>query len=189
MQPTLAPVLNLEILALAKRENKTDEKQMEALMDELAEMCGVKRRQLYHWRSGHHPLPGQHVPTLCKRFGSRALLDEMTRACADDAVEIPDNYDLALKASRSVREDLTCYEQFLLDFESNGIQPGEMAELRELAARVHRNVHQLLEIAEADCARRLAAEAPPLAPRKGSVPSEKKPDRKPDGGSLIRAIK
>src|SRR5260370_13870906 len=87
MQPNLAPLLNLEILALAKRENKTDEKQMEALMDELAELCGVKRRQLYHWRSGHHPLPGEHVPALCRRFGSRALLDVMNRSSRDKQIE------------------------------------------------------------------------------------------------------
>lgn len=163
----LTPLLNLEILRIARIEQKTEEAQMKALMLELAALCGVSVRMVYHWRSGRNKLPSDHVPTLCRRFGSRALLDELTRASAQTKIEIPGNYDLALLASRSVREDLGCYEQFLIDFESNGIQPGELTKLRGLEARVHRNVHQLFEIAEADCARRLAAEAPP---RKGNMP-------------------
>lgn len=166
MQPNLAPLLNEEIRALAKRENKTDEKQMEALMDELAALCGVKRRHLYHWRSGHYRLPAEHVPNLCKRFGSLALMHELNRAAAETEIEVLDGFDLALRASIAVREDMAAYELLLLSFETDGIQPGEMAELRELGARAHRNLDQLLDIAEADCAHRLAA--PPQ--RKGNVP-------------------
>lgn len=182
----LTPLFNLEILRIAKAEQKTEEAQMKALMEELASLCGVSVRMIYHWRSGRNKLPSDHVPTLCKRFGSLVLMDEMNRACAETVIETPDNFDLALLASRSVREDLACYERILVDFESDGIQPGEMIELRELGARVHRNVHHLLEIAEADCARRLAAEAPR---RKASVSSERRQDRKSAGGSLIQAIK
>ena len=171
MKPNLAPLLNLEILSLAKRENKTDENQMADLMDELGDLCGVKRRQVYHWRSGHHPLPGEHVPILCKRFGSLALMDELNRASTDTEIEVPDIFDLALQASRAVREDMAAYERFLLSFEGDGIQPGERDELRVLAARAHRNLDQLMDITEADCARRLAAETPQ---RKGSVSSEKR---------------
>ena len=186
MQPNLAPLLNLEILALAKRESKTDEKQMEALMDELAELCGVKRRQLYHWRSGHYPLPGEHVPALCKRFGSNALLDALKTA-TETTVEIPDNFDLAITVSRALREDLEGFERLLLAFETDGIQPGELAELNELEARAHRNLHVLFGIAAADCARRLAAEAPELAPRKGSVRIEKRREETAAEGSLVKA--
>lgn len=166
----LAPLLNIEILRIAKAEQKTDEAQMKTLMEELAALCDVKVRTVYHWRSGFRKLPSDHVPALCQRFSSRALLHELNRA-TETAIEVPETYDLALLASRSVREDLAVYEKFLTHFESDGIQPGEMAELRELGARIHRNTHQLLEIAEADCARRQAAEAPP---RKGSVTSEKR---------------
>lgn len=184
----LTPLFNIEILRIAKAEQKTDETQMKALMEEIAALCGVSVRTLYHWRSGRYKLPSDHVPTLCQRFGSRALLDELTRASAETEidVDVPDGYGLALMASRAVREDLVVYERFLLSFESDGIQPGERDELRLLTARVHRNIHQLLAIAEADCERRLAAEAPP---RKGSVPSEKRQERKADGGSLVAARK
>jgi hypothetical protein len=189
MKPTLAPLLNAEILALAMRESKTDEKLMKELMTELGHLCGVSRRMVYHWRSGHHRLPGEYVPTLCQRFGSNALMDELNRASAETIVPVPDGYDLALLASRSIREDLSVYEQFLQDFESDGIQPCELTKLRELEARVHRNVHQLFEIAEADCERRLAANTPATPARKGDQRATGDRDRKTDGGSLIRAIK
>jgi hypothetical protein len=190
MKPNLAPLLNIEILRIAKEENRTDEKQMKAFMLEIARLCAVGRRQVYHWRSGRHPLPAEHVPTLCERFGSRVLLDALVSAATETVVEVPDSFDLAVHASRLVREDLAVYEELLLDFESDGIQPGELVRLRELCARVHRNIHLALDIAEADCARRLAAEAPP---RKGSVTSEKKDsqitgmaERTATGGSLSR---
>lgn len=182
----LAPLLNLEILRIAKSENKTEEAQIKALMEELAQLCGVSVRTLYHWRSGRHPLPGQQLPTLCRRFGSRALLEELSRGIEQPSIDIPDEYDLARLASQAVREDLAVYEQFLAAFESNGIQPGELTDLRDLGARIHRNVHQLLQIAEADCTRRLATDTPP---RKGDEKARGNRDRATDGGSLIRAIK
>jgi hypothetical protein len=188
MKPSMAPLLNLEILRIAKEENRTDEKSMKAFMDELARLCEVGRRQLYHWRSGLHPLPAEHVPTLCERFGSRVLLDALVNAATETIVEVPDSFDLAMHASRLVREDLAVYEELLLDFESDGIQPGELVRLRELCARVHRNIHLALDIAEADCARRLTGPQ-----RKGSVPSEKRASQTPkttertaSGGSLSR---
>jgi hypothetical protein len=184
MKPSLAPLLNAEILALAKRENKTDEKLMKELMTELGRLCGVSRRMVYHWRSGHHPLPGEHVPVLCERFGSRVLLDALTAAATETAVDIPDNFDLAILASRSVREDLAFIEQILLDFESDGIQPGEMTRLHELEARAHQNLHRLMGIAVEDCARRLAADMPP---RKGDARAPGDRDRKTDEGSLAKA--
>jgi len=186
MKPNLAPLLNVEILRISKLENRTDEKQMHAFMLEIARLCAVGRRQVYHWRSGRHPLPAEHVPTLCERFRSRVLLDALVSATSEAVVEVPDSFDLAVQASRLVREDLAVYEELLLDFESDGIQPGELVRLRELCARVHRNIHLALDIAEADCARRIAAE---MSPRKGSVPSGKKQDRQTDEGSLIQAIK
>jgi hypothetical protein len=186
MKPSLAPLLNAEILALATRENKTDEKLMKELMTELGRLCGVSRRMVYHWRSGHHPLPGEHVPALCERFGSRVLLDALTAAASNMAVEVPDIFDLAILASRSVREDMAFIQEILLDFESDGIQPREMATLRELEARAHQNLHRLMGIAEADCTRRLAADTPA---RKRDQRALGTRARNSDGGSLIRAIK
>jgi len=167
----LAPLFNLEILRIAKLENKTEEAQIKALMEELAQLCGVSVRSLYHWRSGRHPLPGELVPILCQRFSSRALLDELNREAEQTPIEVPDQYDLARLASQAVREDLAVYERFLSDFESDGIQPGELTDLRELGARIHRNVHQLLQIAEADCTRRLSTDLPQ---RKGDLRSQRR---------------
>jgi hypothetical protein len=161
----LAPLLNVEVLRVTKAENITDDESMKKFMDELAVLCGVGTRQVYRWRSGSAPLPAEHVPTLCTRFGSNALLDELSRANGTQ-IEVPDRYELAQIACEAVREDLDGYQRFLIDFE-DGIQPGEIEELRECAARIHRNVHVMLGIAEADCARRQAA-----PPRKGSAKSD-----------------
>ena len=162
----LAPLLNLEILRIAKQEQRTDERLMTAFMLELAGLCNVGRRQVYHWRSGKHPLPAEHVPALCERFGSRVLLDALIEAAAETAIEVPGTFDLAMLASKAVRDDLEVYDELLRDFESEGVQPGELIRLRYLCARVHRNVHFVLDIAEADCARRLAVDG---HQRKGSV--------------------
>lgn len=169
MPSKLTPLFNQEILRVAKKEKKTDDKSMKVFLEELAALCGVGLRMIYHWRSGSTKLPAEHLPVLCRRFGSNTLLTELTRLSAETQIENPDDFDLARLAARSVRDDLAVYERFLADFESDGIQPGEMIELRELGARIHGNVHRLLEIAEADCARRLTANAPP---RKGSAKAE-----------------
>lgn len=153
----LAPLLNAEIRRIARIEKKTDQASMDKLMDEIAGICGLKnRRMVYHWRSGHHALPAEHVPKLCQRFGSLVLLDALRSATAQIEIEIPDNFDLALQAARSVRQDLELYERLLLSFEDEEITPGELADLKELEARAHRNLHLMIGIAEADCARRQA---------------------------------
>ncbi len=158
VKPTsLAPLFNAEIRRVAHNENKTDEKSMDAFMEEIAILCGLKqKRMVYHWRSGRHRLPGEHVPALCQRFGSRALLEALTTAAAGTEIDIPDNFNLALEANRSLREDLEFHAALLRHFEHDGIQPGELDELRELQARAHSNLHIMFGIAEADCARRLA---------------------------------
>lgn len=158
----LAPLFNQEILRVTKAEKKTDQKSMTEFLKELASSCGVGLRMIYHWRSGATKLPAEHLPALCKRFGSNALLNELTRL-SEQEIEVLDEFDVARLAARAVRDDLATYERFLSDFE-DGIQPGELIELRELGARIHGNVHRLLEIAEADCARRLNASTPARKP-------------------------
>jgi len=169
----LAPLLNLEILRVANEERTTGEVEMKAFMTELADLCGVSVRQLYHYRSGAHPLPAEIVSLLCKRFGSPALLDELADY-SESQVEIPDNYDLALLASRAVSEDMNFITKILEDFQNGGVVPAEMTTLRELAARAGRYFHVLMRIAEADCASRTATDAPP---RKGSAKAEVRSQR------------
>lgn len=153
----LAPLFNAEIRRVAREENKTDEKSMDAFMEEIALICDLKqKRMVYHWRSGRHRLPAEHVPALCRRFKSNVLLDALTAAAGEIEIAIPDSLDLARQASRSLRQDLEFHERFLKHFEHDGIQPGELDELRELQARAHRNLHLMFGIAEADCQRRLA---------------------------------
>lgn len=159
----LAPLLNHEILRVVKAEQISTED----FVKELADLCGVSVRMIQHYRSGFYKLPADHIPVLCKRFGSKALADEVNRLLTETGIDVPDEYDLARLAARSVREDMIFVEAILNDFE-DGIQPGERDRLRDLAARAHSNLHRLMEIAEADCDRRLAA----ATPRKGSVRAE-----------------
>ena len=173
VKPTnLAPLFNAEIRRVASAENRTDAKSMDAFMEEIAILCNLKqKRMVYHWRSGRHRLPAEHVPALCKRFGSRALLDALSSAAAGTEVEIPANFNLALEANRSLREDLEFHAALLKHFEHDGIQPGELDELRDLQARAHSNLHVMFGIAEADCQRRLAAVA--TLPRKTNITSRR----------------
>ena len=146
----IAPVFNAEIRRIAHKENKTDEKSMRRLMEEIAAICGLQdTRMVYHWRSGRHPLPAEHVPALCKRFNSYALLEAIKDANIE--IEIPDNFNLALEANRALQQDLECYERLLLSFDDGQITPGELLELKELEARAHRNLHLMMGIAEANC--------------------------------------
>jgi hypothetical protein len=156
----LTPLLNQEILRVAKEEKLTDDTSMKTFMSELADLCGVSLRMVYHWRSGHAKLPGDHVPSLCKRLGSLVLLDALKSAAAETQIEIPDQFDLALQASRAVRQDLECYERVMLSFEDGVIEPGELIEMKELEARAHRNLHLMIGIAEAACERHLVQDAP-----------------------------
>jgi hypothetical protein len=166
MTSKLAPILNLEVLRIAKKENKTDEHSMALLMKELADLCGGGVRQFYRYRSGRTLLPADYVDVLCHRFGSNVLRDEVNRTRAH--VDVPDEYDIANLACEAVRDDLDAYQKFLTAFEDGVVQPGELQELRECGARIHRNVHVMLEIAEGDCARRQQIEVA----RKGSVPAK-----------------
>lgn len=159
----LTPLFNQEILRVAKQRNKATEEGIKDLLLEIASDCNVKLRAIYHWRSGRHSIPSDLLPVICKRLGSNVLMEEMNRLRAQIEVEVPEEYDLARLAAHSIREDMEVYEQILIDFETEGIQPGEFERLLQLAARSHGNLHHLIAIAEADCQRRME-----LAPRKPS---------------------
>lgn len=137
-----------------------EDKTMEEICAEVAELAGLtgrQHRQLYNWRSGKWPLPSNVIPILCRRFGSRALLDALAVECQDIKIEVPETFDLTREVSRTVRQDLRAYEHYLAAFESDGIEPHELQRLRELMEDVVRNAHRFLEIAVADCERRSPA--------------------------------
>lgn len=143
-----------------KRIASTEDKTMDVLCEEIARLVGLKgERQLYNWRSGKWPLPSDAIPFLCRRFKSLALLHALEDECTDVVVEVPDGYDLTREVSRTVRNDLQAYERYLTAFESDGIEPHELRELRELMEAVVRNAHRFLEIAATDCERRSQSEA------------------------------
>jgi hypothetical protein len=148
--PQLYRALDAEFWRVARHE----EIQMDELVAEIASIAGVTTRQVYNWRTGRWSLPIELIPVICQRFHSRTLLEVLSQACSAVAVEVPQTFDLARIVSATVRADLRCYEGFLDAFESDGIQPSELAALRESAERVIHNAYQLVEIAAADCERR-----------------------------------
>jgi hypothetical protein len=127
---------------------------MEELVAEVAGLTKKSERQIYNFRSGKWPIPDCLYPILCKRFRSRALANALLDDCGETPVKVPDSYELPVLASKTIREDLEYYAEFLADFESDGIDPGELKHLRELAERVVRNVYGFVEIAAEDCERR-----------------------------------
>ena len=137
-----------------KRVAKLESKPMEELVSEIAKLTKKSKRQIYNFRSGKWPIPDCLYPILCKRFGSRALATALLEECGETLVEIPEKFDLTKLVSQTVREDLKYYEEFLDDFESDGIDPCELARLRELAERVIANAYRFVEIASTDCERR-----------------------------------
>lgn len=137
-----------------KRVSKLEQISIEDLVKEVAQITECSARQVYNYRSGKWLLPGAYIPALCKRFGSRALLNALEDSCRETPVEVPEAFDLTRLVSQTVREDLRYYEQFLTDFETDGgIDPRELSELRELAERVIGNAYRFVEIAAENCER------------------------------------
>lgn len=141
-----------------RRVAKAEEMSMEDLMSELSGLTGYSARQLYNFRSGKWKVPADVLPVLCRRLGSRALLDALIDECSETRVDVPDGYDLTRLISRTVREDLKHYEHVFDAFESSGIDQRELDELRRSGERVIQNVRQIEAIAEADFQRRQAAQ-------------------------------
>jgi hypothetical protein len=140
-----------------------EEKTMEDLCAEIAALVGLKGkeyRQLYNWRTGKWPLPSNVIPALCRRFKSRALLHALEAECNDVVVEVPQDADITRLVSRSMRQDLGLCEQFLDAYESDGIQPRELRELRETAERTIASIYLLVEVASADCEKRHPSDHP-----------------------------
>ncbi|OLE52650.1 MAG: hypothetical protein AUG51_16905 [Acidobacteria bacterium 13_1_20CM_3_53_8] len=139
-----------------KRVTKVEGVTMEALVNEIAGLTGYTARHIYNFRSGKWKLDPDLIPLLCKRFRSRTLLNVLIVECQDVRIEVPDGFDLTRLVSQTVREDLEYYQQFLADFESNGIDETELAHLRELVERVVCNAYRFVEIAAQDYERRHA---------------------------------
>lgn len=139
-----------------KRVAKAEQISMEELVNELATLTNCSTRQLYNYRSGKWSLPGEMIPTLCKRFRSRALLDELIAGCEETPVDVPEAFDLTRLVTQTVRDDMHHYEKFLNAFEDGVIEGRELEELRESGARVIDNVRKFEAIAVADFSKRQA---------------------------------
>jgi hypothetical protein len=159
MQSNPTSSIGRAFTAELKRIAELEDKTMEQLCTEIATLVGLKgkeHRQLYNWRAGKWPLPSNLIPTLCRRFKSRALLYALEAECTEVVVDVPTPADITRLVSHSMRQDLTLCEQFLNAYESNGIQPRELRSLRETAERTVASIHLLVEVASADCESREA---------------------------------
>jgi hypothetical protein len=139
-----------------KRVAKAEKISLEELVYEVAVLADRSTRHIYNYRSGQQSLPAEMIPLLCKRFGSRALLDELADECRETPVEVPELYELSRLVSQTIRQDLKYYERFLDAFEDGVVDAREMAQLEESGARVVQNVRQFEAIARQDFERRKA---------------------------------
>lgn len=146
-----------------RRVASLEEKTMEELCAEVATLVGLKgkeQRQLYNWRSGRWPLPSNVIPALCLRFRSRALLHALEAECFDVPIDVPEGADVPRLVSHAMRQDLALCDEFLSAYESNGIQPRELRNLRETAERTIAGIYRLVEVASADCEQRHPSDHP-----------------------------
>lgn len=143
----LPPTINSEFRRVQQDEGVS----MEDLVADVARLTGKKERQIYNYRSGKWSLPADLLPVLCRRFGSLALIDALRDECRDTQVAVPAGFELTRLVSGTLRQDLSLYEKFISAFESDGIQPRELRELRELAERLIAGIYRLVEVAGADC--------------------------------------
>lgn len=137
-----------------KRVAKEEQIEMADLVVECARLIGCSPRQLYNYRSGKWPLPGDAIPALCKRFGSLTLLHALAEGCRKTPIEVPEQFELSQLTARTVRDDLRHYERFLSAFEDGDVDKGELDELLVSGDRVIQNVRQFEAIAVAAHERR-----------------------------------
>ena len=143
-------ILTEELKRTAKAEGVT----MDEAMDAVADATGYSVRQVYNWRGGTQPIPSQAIPALCQRFGSKALLNALTDACAGVRVEVPDLYELDRLAAQTIRADMALVEKFLGAFEDGIVTRGELGDLNIAMTEFVTHARMLYAIAEADYQRR-----------------------------------
>lgn len=153
---TFSRTLDAEMKRIAKQE---DDRSMEELTEEIAQLVNRRPREIYNWRSGKWSPATQLIPILCRRFGSVALAQAVMAECTDVTVIVPEGADIPRMVSSQLRSDMALCEGFLKAYESDGVQEHELRALREMAERVNREVHQLVEVAAADCEQRSKAKA------------------------------
>lgn len=147
----LARVLDDEFLRVAKAEEIT----LEELVNDVAAYTGISPRQLYNYRCGKQDIPSKHIPALCRRFNSQALIRALIEDCAEVTIEIPESYELIRMLSQSARQHLQHHEKYMQAFE-DGVDPCELSELRKSGERVIQSLREFEAIAAADCERRMA---------------------------------
>ncbi|HKO43385.1 MAG TPA: hypothetical protein VJU84_08845 [Pyrinomonadaceae bacterium] len=144
---TFARILDSEFKRIYEQEDKT----MEELVGEIAQLVNRRPREIYNWRCGKWPVPSSAIPTLCRRFGSTALVNALVAECSDVAVVVPEGADVPRMVTRTMKKDLALFEQFLDAHDSDGFQPHELRTLREMAEQTIADIYRLVEVAGADC--------------------------------------
>jgi len=146
---TFARVLDSEFKRIAEQEDKT----MEDLTDEITHLVNRRPREFYNWRSGKWPVPSNLIPVLCRRFGSTALVSALVAECSDVIVVVPEGADVPRMVARTMKKDMTLFENFLDAHDSDGFQPHELSTLREMAQQTISDIVRLVEVAGAECDR------------------------------------
>jgi hypothetical protein len=112
----LARALDSEIKRVAKDEDKT----MEEIVSEVAELIGKHPRHVYNYRSGKWPLPSDKIAILCKRFGSYSLANAIKEEASNEEIPIPDQYDIGELAVEGLRRVCDYHSQLMDAFKQPG---------------------------------------------------------------------
>ncbi|HQU82970.1 MAG TPA: hypothetical protein PKY59_07600 [Pyrinomonadaceae bacterium] len=114
----------------------------------LSEKAGIVERHIYHYREGKTDIPAMLIPVFCREFGSNALAMSIVALCKTDEFEDADLFDLGRFASGTVRNCLRYGDEFLETFDDGVIDGFEIAKLSRSSAKIIRDAHRLLEIAQ-----------------------------------------
>jgi hypothetical protein len=147
---TLAQRLDQEFTRVAKEEDRS----MGELVDEIATLTGRSPRQLYNFRNGKWPIPSDLIPILCRRFGSRALIDALIEDLARTDIPVPEDYDLVHMLVSSLRSLLAHYERYFAMFDSGGIDEDDIEQMKASSSEIVTAIYRLNGIAESAVARR-----------------------------------
>ena len=144
MSQSLARALDAEFRRVAKDEDIT----MEQLVQEVADLTNYTPRQIYNFRSGKWPIPAPLIPMLCKRFGSRLLINVLDEELKE-VPPVPLNCSIEELALNTMREVMN-YHLEVITAVKEGLDRIKLNEFNEKTDQIIRRERCLLIALEAE---------------------------------------
>jgi hypothetical protein len=129
---------------------------MEQTMSKLAGFTGLDERQLYNYRSGKCDIPCLLIPVFCKQFESNALAMALIGMCDDANFDADDAFDLARFCAGIVQDMLKGGVAFMDMLEDNRLDGREIVRIKNVRAKLVRDINRLVEVAVTAHERRAA---------------------------------